>query len=170
MSGSKRKRVKDIIVNVNVPQSVGQQARGGQYGAAAAGFLFANPVLAIIIAVVGIALFVILGGVALGTFFELMLNPWTWVLALLVGMVAKPGSGTVIGFAIIVGLLFWGIGIYQEYMAWQQICNIPIIGWIACGAWNIITFLPKLFFLGLHVMTAFVQIWIISFLKYELSK
>lgn len=170
MSGNKRNRLKNVIVNVNVPQASAQAARGGKYGAAAAGILFANPVLAIIIAVVGIALFVILGGIALPIFMQLMMSPWMWILSILIGLAFTPKSNNVIMFAVLVGLIFWGYGIYQEFAALQQICSIPIIGWIACGAWNVITFIPKLFMLGLHIMVAFVQIWIISFIKYELSK
>lgn len=170
MPGKKGKRIKDIIVNVNIPQAVSQKASGGQYRSAAAGVLFANPIMTLTIIVVGLALLLIFGGLSLGIVLEFMTNPWTWVIAIMIGMITKPGSNTVMGFSILVGLLFWGAGIYQDYMAMSYICSIPIIGWIACGAWNIVTFVPKLFLLGLHIMTAFVQIWIVSFIKYELSR
>ena len=164
------RRIKRFVGNVNVPQVVVQRASGGKYGQAAAGFLFANPVLALSIAAIGIALFLIFGSIGVGIFLEFMMNPWTWAISLLIGIVMKPGTNTVIGFSFLVGLLFWGMGIYQDYTAMQHICSIPIVGWIACGAWNIVTFVPKLFLLGLHIMVAFVQIWIVSFIKYELSR
>lgn len=170
MPGKKGKRIKDIIVNVNIPQAAGQKARGGQYGQAAAGILFANPLTALTIIVVGLALLMILGGLSLGIVLEFMTNPWTWVIAIIIGMITKPGSNTVLGFSILVGLVFWGAGIYQDYTAMREFCSIPIIGWIACGVWNVVTFVPKLFLLGLHILTAFVQIWIVSFVKYELSR
>lgn len=167
---SKRQRLKNVIVNVNVPQSSVLAAKGGQYRAAAAGFLLANPILAIIIAVVGIAAFILIGGITLPIFLSMMFSPWMWIATIVVAAVMTPRSNTIIIFAILIGLAFWGYDVYLEYQALQQICNIPIIGWIACGAWNVITFIPKLFMLGLNVMVAFVQIWIVSFIKYQLIK
>lgn len=160
-----RKRAKSIIVNVRMPQ--------GSYGsarAATAGFLFANPILGIIIIVVGLVLFMILGGLALPIVFGMFLNPFMWVLAIVISLVSKPSSNSVIVFAVLMGLLFWGYDVYMEYLAFQQICSIPIIGPIVCGGWNIITFIPKLFMLGLKIMVSFAMIWIGGFIRYQLEK
>ena len=156
--------------NINVPQVIGQQASGGNYRSATASLIFANPMAALTIIAVILASLMIVGGLSLELFIGLLLNPWSWAIALIIGMLAQPETNTVIGFSIIVGFAFWGWGIYQDYTALPQICSIPIIGWIACGAWNIVTFIPKLFILGLNILTAFIQIWMVSFIKDKLTR
>jgi hypothetical protein len=162
----RRKRPKrKIVVNVNLPKGSYKKS-----GSPVAGLLFANPFAAIIIAVVGIAIFTIIGGLSLPIIIGMFLNPWMWGLSLAVAVIFEPKSNTITILAVLVGLLFWGYGIYMEYLALKPICDIPLVGAIFCGSWNIITFLPKLLMLGLNIMVSFAMIWIVSFIKYELTK
>jgi hypothetical protein len=161
----KSRRSRNIVVNVNIPK--GSQKR---YGPDVAGFLFANPVAGIVIVTVGIALFMIVGGLSLPVIIGMFMNPWMWVLAIVITLAAKPKSNTTIAFAVLMGLLFWGYDIYMEYLAIQQICSIPIVGMFMCGAWNVISFIPKLFGLGLKIIVSFAMIWIGEFIRYQLTK
>lgn len=165
-----RRKTKGITINLTVPQAVGQQAKGRSYRSATAGLIFANPLMALLMIAVILASIVIIGGLSLELFIGLLLNPWSWAIALIIGMLAQPRTGEIIGFSIIVGLGLWGWGLYQDYTVTSQICSFPIIGWIACGVWDIFTFIPKLFILGLTILTSFIQLWIVSFIKYVLSR
>lgn len=166
-----RRKTKGITINLNVPQAMGQQSSGGSYRSATAGLIFANPVMTLLIIAAILASVVIVGGLSLELFIGLLLNPWSWAAALIIGMLAdQPRTSTIIGFSIIIGLAVWGWSLYQDYTAIPQICSYPIIGWIACGAIDIITFIPKLFILGLTILVSFIQLWVVSFAKYELIR
>lgn len=167
---AKRKR-NGVHVHVHLPKEyVGAAGRaaGSRLGGAAAGFLIANPLVAIIIIVVGIFVFMFVGGATLMSVFQKLTNVWMWAIVLLIALATKP-KDTMIIWAILVGMLFWGYGIYQEYMSYQAICQIPIIGWLMCTGWNMITFLPKLWDLGVTIFVAFGMIYIAEFLRSQIT-
>ena len=93
-----------------------------------------------------------------------------WFAALILVALVEPKSSNVMIFAVLMGLLFWGWDLYTEYQTMKAICETPIIGAIACSAWNIITFMPKLFMLGLKIMVSFAMVWVSSFFKHLLTK
>jgi len=169
---AKRKKNKGVHVHVHMPKMYTREAARGfgrGVGTAGVGFLISNPIVAIIVIVVGIALFMILGGFTLMAVVTKLMNVWMWCVAILIAVFTKPRD-TIIMWAILTGLVFWMYGVYQEMLAWQQICQIPIIGWLICGTWNVITFLPKLWDLGVTIFVAFAMIYIAEFVRYQIEK
>jgi len=177
----KKKNAGKQIINVtmNLPKQYLQgatQAAGQKAGQAAVGVLLAHPVVAIVAILISVALLVILGGLALVSVVEIVLplnitSISMWILSLILSLVLRPkGTGYIIGLAVVVGGLFWGVGIYQEYVAMQDVCNIPIVGWMICSAWNVVTFLPRLYGLGVFIIAAFIQLTLISALRYAILK
>lgn len=140
----------------------------GRAASSAAGILFTNPAVALALIVGTFIAFIVIGGLALPTIISMFFNIWMWVAALAISLLFKPRSGIVLIFAVLMSLGFWGFSLYQEYLAMQQICSIPIIGWIACAGWNVITFIPKLMMLGITFSVSFAMLWTISFLRYQL--
>ena len=169
---AKRKKRNGVHVHVHLPkQYVGAAGReaGRVLGGKVAGWLITNPIAAVIIIVVGIAAFLILGGITLAAVFTKFMNVWMWALAILIAVLTKP-KDTIIMWAILLGFVFWMYAVYQEMLAWQQLCQIPIIGWIACFGKDILTFLPKMWDLGVTVFVAFAMIYICEFIRYQIEK
>lgn len=169
---AKRKRRNGVHVHVHLPkQYVGAAGKetGRVLGGKAAGWLITNPIAAIIIIIVGIAAFLILGGLTLASVVNKFLNIWLWCGAILITVLTKP-KDTIIMWAILLGFVSWMYVVYQEYLAWQQFCSIPIIGWIACFGKDILTFLPKMWDLGVTIFVAFGMIYICEFMRYQIEK
>lgn len=163
---TKKKQIRNIIVNIKMPKNF----RRNGYAPQIAGILFANPVAGLFIIGIGLLATYLIGALSLPILIGMFFNPWMWVFALGITLAFSPKSRTVTILAVMMAMIFWGFGLYQDYMTNKQICGIPILGIIACGFWDVFTFVPKLFSLIIHIVVSFAMIWSLSFIRYELEK
>jgi len=175
MKGKKKPKPKQPInVNVNLPKQFTQsavQSAGKKAGAVAAGIIVSNPIVSLIVIIIAFALLIIIGGFTVAAIVSNITNPWMWILAFIISMGLRPkGTMGILGGAIGIGLVFWIYDLYMWYQATQAICNIPIMGWIICGAMDIALFIPRIFGLATLILTAFIMLTGLSMLRYAIMK
>lgn len=141
-----------------------------------ADLLFNNPLPIIIALVIGLPVTILLGifigGVALETIVGLFLNLFLWsaVIFLVIFLElfnVKPDSRIIIIFSIVIGGAFWIASILPDIQAAGQfwLCQIPIIGGLTCGFAAAVSFVPRIFLLGLYILTTFAMIYVFEFIR-----
>jgi len=121
----------------------------------------------LLMAVIGIVLFMVIGGLSLPYIISLFTNIWLWIAAIALALISKDDNKSVLIWAVIVGVAMFGYGIYMTLQ--NPICQVPIIGGILCGAWNIVTFIPQLIGLGVNIMVVYLMITLAKFVKEQIS-
>jgi hypothetical protein len=158
-------------VNVIVRITPGMmQAGGGMAKRAVTSAIIANPLIALVAIIIAFLAILVIGGFTLVTMLQIITNPWFLVACVGANFLLRPNSlSSNIILALFIGGLFWGYIVLQEYLAMQAVCNIPFIGWLICGGWNAVTFLPKMFSLAVHILTAFILTIGVSALRTKAS-
>jgi hypothetical protein len=139
-------------------------------------FSIANPLLTLIIVVIGLAILFLAGGVALTTAISLLMSPLVWGIALIITGIFRVTEKTVFPFAILMGFLVWLNWLIPQIQAIQAVVQwwsgIPIIGGligmlIGTGI-TTVSLMGWLFNLGVAIGVSFILIWMLSFIKQQL--
>ena len=171
-----KKKSSRININIHLPKQL--QGTGGsgygvgkKAGAAVASIMIANPLVSIVVIIIALVLMLILGSFVLTSVVTNLLDWRMWLLALLISMALKPkGTMAIIGGAVAMGMVFWIYELWAWYQAMQDVCGIPIIGWMICGLFDIALFMPRIFALGMLILSAFIMLTGLSALRFAILK
>jgi hypothetical protein len=135
---------------------------GTQAGKATVGFLLANPFVALVAIIIGIIVTFILASYAAVTVTNLLYSPIWWALAILFSVILRPTRSTsILLAAVLVSGIFFIIENYQAYQELQDICSIPIMGFLVCGT----TYTVWLFNFLLYTAATFVVVLVLSYVR-----
>lgn len=134
-------------------------------GVAQGGFsylLIAQPIIALVLIIIGI----FLGGIALVHFFQYFTNLWLWSITIIIlGLIwyfDKKVEYIGSSLPILIGLLYWISLLAPEILNPPWYCGIPLLGGLVCGGINFVLLPIRLFMLGVIIGTVMIQMWIIT--------
>lgn len=166
--GSKAKKVMVYVPKQHMESLLNQTGKRATKAVATA--FVANPVVTLIAIGVLVVILFILGAFALNELITNIQNPFLWLGAFAISIIARPKSKISLFLSsLLIGTAWWVYLIYMEVQAMQSICSIPGVGWLICGGWNIATFIPKIWNLTFLIITVFIMVSLISMVRYHLA-
>lgn len=161
---------KNPVININIRNPTASPNNRGSGGRKIPNTLiFQNPIPIFATILILLVLAGVFFGLAIDVILGLLKNLWMWVACILVATFIKPDSKSTIGFALIIGVIIWGIGVYQEYSEWSAVFDVPFLGFFAQIVWGVSNILPSIFKLVLSILVPFVVIYTLEFVKYQAS-
>lgn len=137
-----------------------------------------SPLNLAVVAIIGLALFFILGPIAIDAAISMFTDFGYWGLALIIAGIFTINVKNAFPFAAIMGAAMWLKWMIPQLIAMKAAiewwASIPIVGWVAApiasitlGAINVI---PWLLQLGISVGVSFIMVWMLSFIKEQVVK
>jgi len=120
-------------------------------------------------AIIGLIFIILFGGITLPFIIKALINPLILIPSIAVGLIFKPTKGIVV-WATIIGGLNWIITLLLEMSDRVWFCNIPILGQIVCGIYDIFVFIPRILNLVSMIFVAIIIISLVSFIRKEIKK
>ena len=127
-----------------------------------AGLLVSNPLASGVAIIIAIILLIVITNYAVVTFVDKIMNMWMWALALFISVGLRPSRTTsLILSSVIVGGVFWIFETWSLYQQVADVCAIPILGTLICGAFTMNWILNLI----IYIIVAFVMVVALSFLS-----